>query len=223
MRDYSVAASGFDYAQVASATLQGSLEALNACVECCDRHVGSNKIALNWEGRDGEQAQFSFEQLQQQAARFANVLRAQGVGPGDRVAGLLPRIPELLVTILASWRLGAVYQPLFTAFGPKAIEHRLHQSDARVVITDAGNRSKLDEVVACPTIISIGAQSGSDDVDFRQALNAAADQCEPVLLDGDAPFLMMFTSGTTGPAKPLMVPLRAIVAFQGYMRDAIDL
>lgn len=223
MRDYSVAASGFDYSQVASASLHGGLDALNACVECCDRHVGNTRVALNWEGRDGEQAQYTFEQLQQLAAQFANVLSAQGVGPGDRVAGLLPRIPELLVTVLASWRLGAVYQPLFTAFGPKAIEHRLHQSKARVVITDRGNRAKLDDVVDCPAIICVGAQSGSVDVDFHPALEAASDQCEPVLLSGDAPFLMMFTSGTTGPAKPLLVPLRAIVAFQGYMRDAVDL
>ncbi|MFQ6573005.1 AMP-binding protein [Pseudomonas sp. UM16] len=222
MRDYSDAASSFDYLRVASADLHGDLNALNACIECCDRHVGSDKIALNWEGRDGAHAQYSFEQLQQLAARFANVLRAQGVGPGDRVAGLLPRVPELLITVLASWRLGAVYQPLFTAFGPKAIEHRLHQSAARVVVTDRGNRRKLDDVDDCPAVICIRPEDG-DDVDFHQAMAIASDLCEPLLLSGDAPFLMMFTSGTTGPAKPLLVPLRAIVAFQGYMRDAIDL
>ena len=55
----------------------------------------------------------------------ARILRAQGVVAGDVVAGLLPRVPELPVTALAAWRLGAVYQPLFTAFGPKAIAHRL--------------------------------------------------------------------------------------------------
>ncbi|MGH8440965.1 MAG: AMP-binding protein [Pseudomonas sp.] len=223
MRDYAVAASGFDYPRVASATLYGSLDALNACVECCDRHVGGNRVALNWEGRDGSSAQYSFEQLQQSAARLANVLKAQGVGAGDRVAGLMPRTAELLITVLATWRLGAVYQPLFTAFGPKAIEHRLEQSGAKVVVTEPLNRSKLDDVHGCPTIICVGARDGSADVDFHTALAAAGDRCEPVLLSADAPFLLMFTSGTTGPAKPLEVPLRAIVAFQGYMRDAIDL
>ncbi|PSS52734.1 AMP-binding protein [Pseudomonas sp. BBP2017] len=223
MRDYSVAASGFDYPQVASAALYGSLDALNACVECCDRHIGGNRVALNWEGRDGSSAQYSFEQLQQSAARLANVLKAQGVSAGDRVAGLMPRTAELLITVLATWRLGAVYQPLFTAFGPKAIEHRLEQSGAKVVVTEPLNRSKLDDVHECPTVICVGARDGSGDVDFHTALAAASDRCEPVLLGADAPFLLMFTSGTTGPAKPLEVPLRAIVAFQGYMRDAIDL
>jgi len=223
MRDYSVAVSGFDYPRAAAAALQGNLEALNACVECCDRHVGGDRTALVWEDRDGRSARYSFEQLQAQASRLANVLKSQGVGQGDRVAGLLPRIPQLLVTILATWRLGAVYQPLFTAFGPKAIEHRLVESGARVVVTDRGNRGKLDDVPDCPVILCVGADPASTDVDFQQALDAAPADSEPVLLDGSAPFLLMFTSGTTGPAKPLEVPLRAIVAFQGYMRDAIDL
>ncbi|MHC6226455.1 acyl-CoA synthetase [Pseudomonas sp. X10] len=223
MRDYSVALSTFNYPQAAAAALHGSLEALNACIECCDRHAGSDKVALNWEDRDGNSAAYSFEQLQRMAARFANVLKTQGVAPGDRVAGLLPRTPELLVTVLATWRLGAVYQPLFTAFGPKAIEHRLEQSGARVVVTDRNNRSKLDEVPGCPAVITVGAEAGSGDISFHYALEAAASDCDPVLLPGDAPFLLMFTSGTTGAAKPLEVPLRAIVAFQGYMRDAIDL
>lgn len=221
MRDYAEAARTFDHDQAVVAALHGNLEALNACVECCDRHTGDGKLALIHEDRDGNSTRFSFDQLQVQAARFANVLRAQGVGAGDRVAGLMPRTPELLVTILATWRLGAVYQPLFTAFGPKAIEHRLEQSHARVIVTDSHNRAKLDDVHVCPTIITVKARSG--ELDFQQCLEGAADVCEPVIRSGNDPFLLMFTSGTTGPAKPLEVPLRAIVAFQGYMRDAIAL
>jgi len=221
MRDYAEAIRAFDHAQAAAAALHGNLEALNACVECCDRHAGSGKLALVHEDRDGNTARYDFDQLKAQAARFANVLKAQGVTAGDRVAGLMPRTPQLLVTILATWRIGAVYQPLFTAFGPKAIEHRLEQSHARVVVTDSHNRAKLDDVHNCPTIITVQARSG--ELDFQQCLENAADTCEPVMRSGNDPFLLMFTSGTTGPAKPLEVPLRAIVAFQGYMRDAIDL
>ncbi|MCX2686738.1 acyl-CoA synthetase [Pseudomonas sp. DCB_AW] len=221
MRNYAEAARAFDHAQAAADALQGDLSALNACVECCDRHVGRDKLALLWVNRDGENQPFTFDTLCEQAARFANVLKAQGVKAGDRVAGLMPRTPQLLVTILATWRLGAVYQPLFTAFGPKAIEHRLEQSGAKVVVTDSQNRAKLDEVHGCPTIISVQARVG--ELDFQQSLDSAAEHCPPVMRSGDDPFLLMFTSGTTGPAKPLEVPLRAIVAFQGYMRDAIDL
>ena len=223
MLDYHDAQRAFDYLHTADAVLAGNLGALNACVECCDRHAAEGGVALYWERHDGACAQYTFADLQQRAARLANVLKAQGVGPGDRVAGLLPRTVELLVTVLATWRLGAVYQPLFTAFGPKAIEHRLHSSGARVVVTDRTNRPKLDEIEGCARIITVDAQAGSGDLDFHTALDAASADCAPVLLSGEAPFLLMFTSGTTGPAKPLEVPLRAIVAFQGYMRDAIDL
>lgn len=221
MRDYAEAARSFDHARAAAAALHGNLEALNACVECCDRHSGSDKTALFCEDRDGNSERYTFDQLQVLAARFANVLKAQGVGAGDRVAGLMPRTPELLVTILATWRLGAVYQPLFTAFGPKAIEHRLEQSHAKVVVTDRHNRPKLDEVEDCPILVTVGAAEG--ELDFHRSLETAASDCAPVMRNGNDPFLLMFTSGTTGPAKPLEVPLRAIVAFQGYMRDAIGL
>lgn len=221
MRDYAEAVRSFQHADAVKTALHGNLTALNACVECCDRHVGGNRTALVWENAEGCGKRYSFEQMQHLAGRFANVLRAHGIGPGDRVAGLMPRTPELLVTILATWRLGAVYQPLFTAFGPKAIEHRLHQSKAKVVVTDTGNRGKLDEVADCPARITVNAPPG--EADFQRLIDAAPAECPPVMRSGDDPFLLMFTSGTTGPAKPLEVPLRAIVAFQGYMRDAIDL
>src|SRR6266511_1861269 len=119
---------------------------LNACYECCDRHAQPGRVALYWEGKDGQRATYTFAELQELSARFANFLRAQGVQPGDRVAGLLPRIPELLVVILGTWRAGAVYQTLFTAFGPKAIEYRVGRSEAKLVVTDEANRSKLDGV-----------------------------------------------------------------------------
>ena len=219
MRDYATAASEFDYQQTVSAILSGDLSAMNACVECCDRHADSDKIGLIWEGRDGQRATWTFAQLKEAAARFANLLHSYGIRPGDTVAGLLPRTPELLVTILGTWRVGAIYQPLFTAFGPKAVEHRIKESGAKMVVTDAGNSEKLDAIAAAPRRLVVG--DGAED--FWAQVNRQSPEFEPVLLSGDAPFLAMFTSGTTGPAKQLHVPLKAIVAFVTYMRDAVDL
>ncbi|MDO7896860.1 AMP-binding protein [Pseudomonas citrulli] len=227
MRDYSSAISQFDYLDTVNAALHGSLEALNACVECCDRHALPGHIALFWEGRDGSEATWTFRDLQDNAARFANFLRAQGVGKGDRVAGLLPRTAELLIVVLATWRIGAVYQPLFTAFGPKAIEHRVGSSGARLIVTDAVNRPKLEEVADCPVVVTVGGEKGQGivrgDYSFWAEVANRSNQCEPLMLTGEDPFLLMFTSGTTGPAKALSVPLKAIVAFQSYTRDAVDL
>ncbi|WP_300720186.1 AMP-binding protein [Pseudomonas sp.] len=227
MRDYLTAINDFDYSRTASGVLDGNLTALNACVECCDRHALPGRIALFWEGRDASSETWTFVQLQEQAARFANFLLAQGVKPGDRVAGLLPRTAELLIVVLATWRIGAVYQPLFTAFGPKAIDYRLQNAQAVIVITDTTNRPKLNEVEHCPAIVTVAGAKGQGlvrgDFSFWAELANYPAVCEPVLLTGEDPFLLMFTSGTTGPAKPLYVPLKAIVAFQGYTRDAVDL
>ncbi|MGA8134182.1 AMP-binding protein [Pseudomonas gingeri] len=227
MRDYQTATADFDYQQAAQAGLKGTLTALNACVECCDRYALPGRIALFWEGRDGSSAIYTFSELQDKAARFANFLLTQGVRRGDKVAALLPRNVELLITLFATWRIGAVYQPLFTAFGPKSIEHRLGGSGAKLVVTDVVNRDKLSEVADCPAIVTVGGPKGQGivrgDFSFWAELDNYPAYCEPVLLTGEDPFLLMFTSGTTGPAKPLEVPLKAIIAFQNYTRDAVDL
>ena len=137
--------SNFDPAQIAG-LLSGNLdEGLNACFECCDRHANSGKIALRWEGENGESEEYSFADLKDHSARLASFFQQQGVRPGDRIACLLPRTPELFMTALAVWRLGAVYVPLFTAFGPRAIQFRLSQSDSKLIITNSSQRHKLEQ------------------------------------------------------------------------------
>ncbi|MFD3189501.1 acyl-CoA synthetase [Sedimentitalea sp. HM32M-2] len=211
----------------AIADLHGDLEAgLNACVECCDRHAGQNRVALRWVSAEGKRQDFTFEQLQEMSARAANMMAENGVGPGDVVSGLLPRRPELFATILGAWRLGAVYQPLFTAFGPKAIEHRLKTSNAKLVVTNTGQRPKLDDVPNCPavaTVLADGETLPAGDIDFEAALAAAAPEFTPVMRQGSDLLMMMSTSGTTGLPKGVPVPLRALLSFAVYMRDAVEL
>lgn len=229
MLNYQDVATAFDLKHAAEEMLSGSLEQLNASYECCDRHAeaDANKVALYWQGKDGRQEQYTFSQLKKWSSQFANFLKSQGVEKGDRVSGLLPRTVELLVVILGAWRIGAVYQPLFTAFGPKAIEHRVQLAKSKLVISDVGNRSKLDEVADCPQIVTVADREGNGiqqgDLNFWDVVNTQSDQCELVMQDIQAPFLLMFTSGTTGPAKPLEVPQKALIAYGNYMRDAIGL
>ena len=157
--DYSSFAAAFNLADITE-LLAGDLEAgLNVCFECCDRHADADRIALYWEGADGASSTHSFAELRDGAARFASLLTAEGVRPGDQVACMLPRIPELFITALGVWRAGAVYVPLFTAFGPKAIEYRLQRSAARLVVTDAANRAKLDDIVDAPPAMVVTLQA----------------------------------------------------------------
>ena len=201
----------------AMARLSGTAGAMNACIECCDRHPPDHP-ALHYVPQQGAAQTFTFGDLRDTSARYARVLAARGVRPGDRVSALLPRRPELLALMLAVWRMGAVYQPLFTAFGPAAIAHRVRSAGSRLLVTDAANRHKIEPFEDCPAVLTIG---GEDDL----ALLATAEPPEfgPVMRQQDDAFLMLFTSGTTGPAKGVTVPLRAMAAFIGYMEEAVDL
>jgi acetyl-CoA synthetase len=210
------------------ARLSGNLEqGLNACVECCDRHAGEGRVALFWESKDGRSARLTFQELKERSARLANLLQARGVRRGDRVAGLLPRVPDLLVVILGMLRAGAVYQPLFTAFGPKSIEYRVASSGARLIFTDRENLPKLADVASCPPVITVdggeGPAGAAEGGDFAAELMRQPATFEPVMMRGDDPFLMLFTSGTTGPAKGVSVPLKALLSFYVYTRWALDL
>lgn len=226
-QDYFEASNVFDFDATVSNAISGTFAAMNACYECCDRHADGDAVALIQENADGSSSRHSYAELRDQSAQFAHYLTQQGVQAGDVVAGLLPRGHALLVTILGTWRIGAIYQPLFTAFGPKAIEHRLQNSAAKLVVSDAANRSKLSDVEHCPAVMTVTDTQGvglvGGDCDFWPALASLSTDFEPVMRSGDDPFLLMFTSGTTGLAKPLDVPLRAIVAFQRYMIDAVGL
>ncbi|MDQ8995597.1 AMP-binding protein [Acinetobacter soli] len=227
MFDYQKTIENFNLETVAKQYLSGSMQAVNACYECCDRHADSDAIALYWYAKDGRKEQYSFRELKKYSTQFASFLKSQGVRKGDRVSGLLPRTPELIITILATWRIGAVYQPLFTAFGPKAIEHRIQLAQSKLVVTDLANREKLSEISNCPSIVTVQAelhaQKYPQDFDFWRELNRQTETVELEMLSINDPFLLMFTSGTTGPAKPLKVPLKALIAFGDYMKNAIGL
>ncbi|KQX23584.1 hypothetical protein ASD39_06000 [Sphingomonas sp. Root50] len=193
--------------------------AINACFELCDRWCGQGRTALRWVSKDGGAVEIGYDELRARSSRFASLLIDLGVGHGDRIAGLLPRTPELLVVLLGTLRIGAVYQPLFTAFGPGAIATRLDGSGARVVITDRCNRPKLDgmDVRIFVTDEPTGAES------LSAALDGRAGNVEPVPLSAGDHFLMLFTSGTTGSAKGVAVPIHMLRAIWAYMRFGIGL
>ncbi len=226
MRNYDEAYRTFSVAALERRILQGSLaDGLNACTECCDRWASEGRIALEWFGTNGEHETMTFASLQASSARFANLLTQQGIGPGDIVAGLMPRIPELLTVALGTWRAGAVYQPLFTAFGPKAIEDRVtgpQGSKAKLIVTDPANRPKLDDVADCPAVLLVDRIDTSSS-GFSAILASQSEQFTPVMRRGTDPFILIFTSGTTGKAKGVAAPLSALLQFAVFMEDGVDL
>jgi acetyl-CoA synthetase len=139
---------------------------------------------------------------------------------------MLPRIPELLVVALGTWRAGAVYQPLFTAFGPAAIKSRITAaggSQARLIVTDASNAPKLADVPGCPPALLVDRPRDGHPGDFAARLAAQPAEFAPVMLRGSDPFIMLFTSGTTGSPKGVRYPLSLLLPVAVYMQAGIDL
>ena len=201
---------------------------LNAFEACCGRHVRAGRgdvQALVQEDTNGDVHSLTYAELDEQSAKLAGWFQAQGLGQGDRVACMLPRTPQLLIAVLATWRLGAVYQPLFTAFGPDAVDYRLGRAATKLVITDQANRYKFDGLSQCPPVLAVGGVSREhgNDHDWQAALTHTSMNAEPPRLSPEAPFLQMFTSGTVGKPKGVAVPLSGMTAFAIYMELAIDL
>lgn len=162
----------------------------------------------------------SYGELRMESERFAAVLRSLGVDRGDRVATLMGKSRNYLVTLMAIWRLGAVHLPLFTAFAPSAIAYRLKGSGARVVVCDAVQLPKLapgDDIPADAPwrVVTLGAASG-EALAFDALMAEAEPGLEAVTVGGDAPMIHIYTSGTTGNPKGVVVPLRALAAFHSY-------
>lgn len=184
----------------------------------CDRHSRDGAVALVFEGPAGTRS-LTYEELGQRSRRVAGAMREAGIEAGDRVAVLLPKSPELLVALVAIWRLGAVHVPLFTAFGPDAVAYRVEHSGARLAIADEGNRGKLDGAGEVPVMCVDGRET---DLDFRAAEEGEA-ELDGVERRGEDLMILLYTSGTTGQPKGVEVPVRALASIHSYMRYGLDL
>ncbi|WP_340117347.1 acyl-CoA synthetase [Pelagibius sp. 7325] len=177
-------------------------EHYNIGVDACDKWAASDRLALIHLTDDGKEARYSFKDLQRLSNRCANVLEAQGVEEGDRVAILLAQGPETAVAHLATYKLGAIAVPLFTLFGAEALEYRLANSAARVVITDRAGLAKLETIRdRLPALESIISVDGGNALDWHHLLERASDGFLPVDTLANDPALIIYTSGTTGPPK----------------------
>jgi acetyl-CoA synthetase len=194
--------------------------------QLCDRHPADN-VAITAVDAAGNASTVTFGQLAADSHRYARALQGLGVGPGDRVATLMGKSAELVTVILAIWRLGAVYVPLFTAFAPQAIALRLEGSGARVVIVDPDQRHKLVPGPDMPedpqrSIVVTRATGSDDDVVLAELVAAASPQPVPVVaVGGSGALVHMFTSGTTGKPKGVVHPVSYIAGWQAYLEYSL--
>lgn len=189
-------------------------ERFNIAEAICDRHVGGNHLAVIAETAGGQVTRLSFEQLQDQSCRLANALRAMGIRAGDRVGILLPQCGEAVIAHLAAYRLGAIALPLFTLFGPDAIEYRLQDSGACVVISNSEGIGKilgLSGLAPDLMLVSTDDRLEGRVLAWRDLLAAASPHHTRADTLADDPALIVYTSGTTGNPKGVLHAHRVVL------------
>ncbi len=178
----------------------------NIGVDVCDKWARREKrLALVHVGPGDQERRFTFGELKSASNRLANGLQSAEIRRGDRVGIYLPQCPETLLSHLAVYKLGAVAMPLLTLFGPMAVEHRMKDSGARCVITDAERlptvldiRERLPELT---TILCVGKAGDETIPEFWSFLGRGRADFNPAPTAPDDPALLIYTSGTTGPPK----------------------
>jgi acetyl-CoA synthetase len=206
---------------------------LNIAHEAIDRHASGPRrqhLALRWLGRDGTVNDFTYEDLQEQTSRFANVLSTLGVGQGDRVFVLAGRIPALYIAALGTLKNTSVFCPLFSAFGPEPIYQRLSRGDARVLVTTerlykqkvAGLRERLPQLQhVLLTDVVADVSTGVWSLPQRMAAAASTFAIPPTNPEDMA--VLHFTSGTTGMPKGAIHVHHAVLTHYMTGKYVLDL
>jgi acetyl-CoA synthetase len=188
----------------------------NIGVDCCDKWADQRyRLALIYEDDQGKVEKYTFWELTRLSNRLANALQACGLHRGDRVGILLPQCPETALSHLAIYKTGGIALPLFTLFGPEALEYRLGHSGARAVITDEANLPKIleikDRLPELKTLIVTRGETPDGVFDFWKTLEKGSSSFKPLRTRADDPALIIYTSGTTGPPKGALHAQRVVL------------
>lgn len=200
----------------------------NIVYNCLDAHVNTfrrNKLALIWEGENGDTKTFSYYALHRETCKFANVLKSMGVQKGDRVTIYMGRIPEIIIAMLACARIGAVHSVVYGGFSVESLAERIEDSNSKVLIVADGayQRGKIvplkqiaDEALQrCGTVEhvlvvkrtgqEINMESGRD-MWYHELMNLPIAIQNNTLeeVGSEDPLFILYTSGTTGKPKAIL-------------------
>ena len=199
---------------------------LNITANCLDRHVSGdrrNKAALIWRGENGAEKIYTYQQLLSCVMRFANVLKKVGVKKGDRVCIYMPLVPEQVIAMLACARIGAVHSVVFGGFGAAALNMRIQDAEAKVVIT-ADVSIRRGKVIQLKSIVEEAIINSSSvehvivlrrqspqvelrpnlELDFYEMMRSVPADCPAEVMDAEDTLFTLYTSGSTGKPKGIV-------------------
>ena len=201
----------------------------NVSYNCLDRHLEGenawrkNKAAIIWEGEPGDSRVITYAELHREVCRFANVLKAQGVKKGDRVALYMPMVPELAIAMLACTRIGAPHSIVFGGFSADALSDRINDAEAKLVVTSDGGYRKgapfalkatvdaavekspcVENVIVVERTRQPVEMRPGRDLWWHEEMARASAKCPPAKLDAEHPLFILYTSGTTGKPKGIL-------------------
>lgn len=212
---------------------------LNITENCIDRHLYTrgDKTAIIFEPNSPKEKalHITYRELHERVCRFANVLKDNGVGKGDRVCIYLPMIPELAISVLACARIGAIHSVVFAGFSSTALATRINDSDCKLVITSDGSyrgaktidlKGIVDEALEeCPNVntvlvakrinTDINMQEGRDKW-LQPLLDEAYHDCVPEIMDAEDPLFILYTSGSTGKPKGMVHTTAGYMVYTAY-------
>ena len=197
---------------------------INASFNTLDIHQNekSSKTAIFWEGEDGSSRIISYSELFTEVKKFSNVLKSLGVKSGDRVTIYLPMVPELIISMLACARIGAIHIVVFSGFSAISLKGRVEDSQSKIIITADGGYRKgkiinLKEIVDENAAIVDSVEHvivleriknkiiiNKKDKFWTDLMTNTSDVCSPEELDSNHPLYILYTSGTTGKPKGVL-------------------
>jgi acetyl-CoA synthetase len=212
---------------------------LNITENCIDRHLADkgDTTAIIWEGNDPREQpeHISYKELHSRVGRYANVLKRQGVGKGDRVCLYMPMIPDLAIAVLACARIGAIHSVVFAGFSARSLADRINDAGAVAVLCSDGMyrgdkelavKAVVDEALEeCPGVNTVlvskrtqwpvEMQEGRDHW-YHEEARHVGDDCPAEPMESEDPLFILYTSGSTGKPKGVVHSCGGYMVYTGY-------